>query len=75
MEFSVAVDDDDGLQVVDEGGSWWTKRGNCKTKAGWPPHLQLTKKERVLITDMQLRTARSLSEAKLEQISFHPNTI
>ena len=65
---------------------WWMRAGrggqrgfHCKTKAGWPTtisaHLQLTKKERVLITDMQLGTARSLSEAKLEQIYFHPNTI
>ena len=68
------------------GCRWWMRAGrggqrgfHCKTKAGWPTtisaHLQLTKKERVLITDMQLGTARSLSEAKLEQISFHPNTI
>ena len=61
---------------------WWMRAGrggqrgfHCKTKAGWPPHLQLTKRERVLITDMQLGTARSLSEAELEQIRFHPNTI
>ena len=65
---------------------WWMRAGrggqrgfHCKTKAGWPTtisaHLQLTKKERVLITDMQLGTARSLSEAKLEQILFQLNTI
>ena len=56
---------------MDEGGSGWTKRGKLKTKAGWPTttntggraHLQLTKKERVLITDMQL-----------EQVTFRSQT-
>ena len=50
------------MVVVWLGGSWWTKRGNWKTKAGWPlpPPLwslehtySLQRRRESLITDTQ----------------------
>ena len=70
--------------VVWLGGSWWTKRGNWKTKAGWPlpppplwvdsgAHLRLTKKERVAHNKHASNWNRSLSSKLLNWDRSHPS--
>ena len=71
------------MVVVWLGGSWWTKRGNWKTKAGWPlppPPLWspehtygLQRRRESLITDTQRNWNRSLSSKLLNWDRSHSN--
>ena len=57
------------MVVVWLGGSWWTKRGNWKTKAGWPlPPPPLWSPEHTY--GLQRRRESLITDTQLEQVTF-----